>query len=393
MKLSTVRQGLFMSRNKTGRITKRIIAVCSFVSLTMSQATWAGWEIHWQDTFDGTGVDWSKWTAQTQANFNGEIQCYTDDDTSSDKNYDVSDGTLKIIARKMSVGCPGLGGASKSWTSGRLNSKDKAEFLYGRIEARIRFDNLDGGTWPAFWMLENRINQQPIGSDDDNVNWPSAGAGEIDVWEWFSNQGNTYITNFFNSGGGCPNQTPVLYGYPGGAADVLDWHNYGLEWDENNIRFFVDDTTVVTTSITSCPQYKEAMFVLLNVAIGGNLGGPVDGDLTLATMEVDYVSHCKATDANSATSCGESTPLAVDDDGDGVSNSNDLCPGNPDGETVDSTGCIYIEPTPTPVETPTATLTSNSSSGGGSNSVLMLTFLFGLLSSQRLRSRATAHEP
>ncbi len=288
------------------------LLVCLFVGAGFSLPATAGWERQWIDSFDGSGVDWNNWTAQIQANFNNEVQCYTDDDNlaSPNRNYEVSGGTLKIIARRQAVNCPGLGGAPKSWTSGRINSKDKREFLYGRIEARIRFDNLLGGTWPAFWMLENRINEDPIAGDNDFVGWPNPGAGEIDVWEWTANSPNYYITNFFNANG-CGGL--ATYNYPGGAADVLQWHDYAIEWDANTIRFYIDDTLVATQNVAACPQYKEPMFVLLNVAMGGNLGGAINPALNQATMEVDYVAHCTATTSNAATRCNESTPAATPD--------------------------------------------------------------------------------
>jgi beta-glucanase (GH16 family) len=268
----------------------------------------AGWESQWVDRFDGSGFDRNNWTAQIQANFNAEEQCYTDDDSSLNKNYDVSAGTLKIIARKQAINCPGLGNAPRSWTSGRLNSKDKREFLYGRIESRIRFLNLEIGTWPAFWMLENRINENPRAFDNDFQPWPNPGAGEIDVWEWFANNPNSYITNFFNSSG-CGSQ--VNYVYPGGSPDVQQWHDYAIEWDASSIKFFIDDLMVTSHNTSGCAQYKEPMFVLLNLAMGGNLGGAIDPALNLATMEVDYIAHCNPTDSNSATRCNENTPGAT----------------------------------------------------------------------------------
>lgn len=302
----------------------------------------AGWEVAWIDTFDGDGVNWNNWTAQTQANYNNEIQCYTDDDSSANRNYEVSDGTLKIIARKQNINCPGQNGAFRTWTSGRLNSKDKAEFLYGRIEARLRFLELKGGTWPAFWMLENRISEQPIKGDNDNVNWPNSGAGEIDVWEWYANQGDRYITNFFNVGNcGAEQRIP----YPGGSPDVTDFQTYGIEWTKDNIKFFMNDQVVAEHDLSNCPQYEESMFVLLNVAIGGTLGGSQDPTLEEATMEVDYVAHCVASEANDWQQCNESTPKIADDDGDGVSNATDECPNTPNGATVNAAGCeIKTEP-------------------------------------------------
>ena len=284
-----------------------LIVIASMLSLPAS----AGWTQQWIDRFDGSGVDWSNWTAQIQANFNGEGQCYTADDSSPNRNYDVSAGTLKIIARRQFITCPHPPLGNRGWSSGRLNSKDKREFLYGRIESRIRFHNLDGGTWPAFWMLENRIDEDPLAGDGDNIGWPNPGAGEIDVWEWFSNRPDSYITNFFNPqklAGRTTCGREVVYSYPGGRNDVLDWHDYAIEWDADAIKFYVDDILVSNQDVSGCSQYQEPMFVLLNVAIGGALGGVVADFFPDATMEIDYVAHCTATSSNSATRCNESTP-------------------------------------------------------------------------------------
>jgi len=277
--------------------------VAVMISLGLTSQAIAGWQLEWIDNFDGNRVNKDNWTAQDQANYNNEVQCYTDDDTSANKNYDVSNGTLKIISRRQNNNCAGLNGTFKSWTSGRLNSKDKKEFLYGRIESRLRFNTLKSGTWPAFWMLENRIKEQPIAGDNDHIGWPDPGAGEIDVWEWFSGQPHTYITNFFNMGG-CGSK--VNYTYPNGAADVLQWHTYAMEWTQNTIQFFIDDTLISSQNISSCAQYKEPMFVLLNVAMGGTLGGAIDSTLNSATLEVDYVAHCTASNANSLNRCVQS---------------------------------------------------------------------------------------
>jgi len=281
----------------------------ALAGLLVAGTAWAGWEVQWIDRFDGNGVDWENWTAQTKANFNNEVQCYTDDDSSEQRNYDVSDGTLKIIARKGNVACPGLNGQPKSWTSGRFNSKDNREFLFGRIEARIRFRDLEGGTWPAFWMLEGRIDEQPVAGDGDDIGWPNPGASEIDIWEWFANEPESYITNFFNNFGfacGFEERHP----YAQGAVDVLEWHVYAMEWTADEISFFMDGELKASFDMRGCPVYEEPMFVLLNVAMGGNLGGAIDPGLEQATMEVDYVAHCKQSEASTAEACNESTPQA-----------------------------------------------------------------------------------
>ena len=324
---------------------KRLCWLTVFTSLASSHVQ-AGWEVTWIDKFDGNRVDFTKWTAQTQANYNNEIQCYTDDDVSELRNYEVSDGTLKIISRRGEVACEGQGNRIRPWTSGRLNSKDKGEFLYGRVEARIRFLELKGGTWPAFWMLENRISEQPVKGDNDSIAWPNPGAGEIDVWEWYANNGDRYITNFFNTGN-CGAERRV--NYPGGANDVMEWTTYAMEWDADSIAFYMNDQIVAEHDLSNCSQYQEPMFVLINVAMGGTLGGNIDDTLDMATMEVDYVAHCEKTTANALTSCNEETPVIEDDDNDGVSNRNDVCPNTPEGVTVDATGCeVQIAPVSAP---------------------------------------------
>jgi len=188
-------------------------------------------------------------------------------------------------------------------------------------------------------MLENRIAESPRKGDGDTSNWPNPGAGEIDVWEWFANSPTTYITNFFNTGGAsCGNE--IRFNYPNGATDVLNWHDYAIEWDENSISFYMDDTLVTSHNVSNCPQYKEPMFVLLNVAIGGNLGGNIDPNLNKATMEVDYLAHCTATNQNNANRCNENTPAVyADDDNDGIANDIDLCPRTLAGYTVGTDGC------------------------------------------------------
>lgn len=323
----------------------------AILSVTNMPISFAGWEVTWIDRFDEARVNLDNWTPQIQANYNNEVQCYTDDDSSAQRNYEASDGTLKIIARKQDISCPGLNGENKSWTSGRLNSKDKAEFLYGRIEARIRFLDLEGGTWPAFWMLENRIAENPFKGDNDTVNWPNPGAGEIDVWEWFSNDGDSYITNFFNTGN-CGSEVRV--NYPGGAPDVLAFHTYAIEWTADNIKFLFNDDVVAEQDLSNCAQYEEPMFILLNVAMGGNLGGTIDPQLNSATMEVDYVAHCVQSDLNEFQQCNESTPFIIDEDNDGVSTDLDQCPNTPEGTVVDQNGCELVTqpqdvaPTPEP---------------------------------------------
>lgn len=306
----------------------------------------AGWEVHWVEKFDGTQVDTNLWTHQIQADYTGTEECYTDNETPELGNAIVSNGTLKIIARRGDINCPGLNGKPKTWTSARINTKDKAEFLYGRVEARLRFPQLNSGLWPAFWALEGRINEPPIANDGDNIPWPNIGAGEIDIWEWMASMPNTFFTAFHNIDGWDPVNPKCgvsqKNNLPNGATDILNWHTYAMEWDETTVKFYMDNQLLNTNDLSQCPQYKEPMFILLNIQIGGP-GGPIDPALKNATMEVDYVAHCLKTNSNNATNCNESTPLQLDNDADGVRDQDDLCLDTPVKTKVNLFGCGFGE--------------------------------------------------
>ena len=106
-------------RSVINNITRKVrqLYFFSLLSFLIMSPTMAGWEVNYIDTFSGNGINWQNWTAQTDANFNNEVQCYTDDDSSVNKNFDVSNGTLKIIARKQQVSCTGLNNQTRSWTT------------------------------------------------------------------------------------------------------------------------------------------------------------------------------------------------------------------------------------------------------------------------------------
>ena len=111
------------------------------------------YQLVWSDEFDGTELNRNNWNVEVNGNGGGnnELQYYVD----NTKNLEVSNGTLKIHALRENYG-------NKSYTSGRINSKGKQEFKYGKIEARMKLPRFSG-IWPAFWTL---------GANYDTVGWP-----------------------------------------------------------------------------------------------------------------------------------------------------------------------------------------------------------------------------
>lgn len=220
----------------------------------------------WSDEFDIPGApDPAKWGYDLGAGGwgNSELQYYTN----RTDNAVVSNGTLKIIAKAESY-------SGSNYTSARLLSKDKFSFKYGKIEARAKLP-VGVGTWPAIWMLGSNIN---------NVGWPAC--GEIDIMEHKGSQLNTiYGTLHYtgHSGGNANGATTVI------ANATTEFHKYKAEWDANTIKIFVDDVLFHTVANNSSLPFNQNFFIILNVAMGGTFGGPVDPAFTNATMEVDYV--------------------------------------------------------------------------------------------------------
>ena len=202
----------------------------------------------------GTGTDgWG----------NFESQYYTD----RPENVVVENGVLKITARRESF-------SGSDFTSARIQSYQKFEFQYGRVEVRAKLPT-GGGTWPAIWML---------GADFETNIWPAA--GEIDIMEHVGNQqnrifGSTHDPNNF-AGNSRTGSTVVP-----GVSD--DFHIYAMEWTETEIRFYVDDVQFHAVTNNGSLPFNKDFFLILNVAMGGTFGGSIDPAFTESAMEVDYI--------------------------------------------------------------------------------------------------------
>ena len=229
----------------------------------------------WADEFNVDGsVSEEKWFSEivppnNGSWFNNEVQHYTD---RIDNAY-ISDGTLKIAAKK--EGYTAFN-STKSYTSARLNSK--FSFTYGRIEVRAKLPEA-GGTWPAIWTL---------GSNITSVGWPSC--GEIDIMEHVGNNVGA-ISSALHTPSSNGNTVNI------GRIDIPDattaFHVYAVDWTAEKMDFYVDDTLYYTfnpeVKNSSTWPFDANQFILLNIAMGGTLGGNIDTDFNEAIMEIDYV--------------------------------------------------------------------------------------------------------
>ncbi|WP_242535673.1 glycoside hydrolase family 16 protein [[Muricauda] lutisoli] len=209
---------------------------------------------------------------------NGELQHYTD----REENSFVSDGSLKIKAIKEQYS---YNGSTKEYTSARLNGK--VAFTYGRVEVRAKLPST-AGTWPAIWTLGANVDETGnyFGDQYGSVGWPLC--GEIDIMEqtgWNKNQtishfhwGDLNTEEYMDTGG----ETAV-------AQASSEYHIYAMEWDSESIKTYVDDTLVFELPNSTNKPYNHEHYLILNIALGGNLGGDVPTNFTEDIFEIDYV--------------------------------------------------------------------------------------------------------
>jgi beta-glucanase (GH16 family) len=235
----------------------------------------AGWKLIWSDEFNYNGLpDSSKWSFDVGGKGwgNNEWQYYTGADTN---NAVVHDGKLQIIARKSNK-------ENNAYTSARLVTKHKGDWLNGKIEIRAKLP-AGRGLWPAIWMLP---------TDNEYGGWPKS--GEIDIMENVGFEPDSIFcsihTQSFNHVIGTQKTRGIKIINP-----YTSFHLYSIKWSQQKIDFLLDGK-VVFSYFNSGNGYKEWPFdkrfhLILNIAVGGNWGGMhgVDDRIFPAKMLVDYV--------------------------------------------------------------------------------------------------------
>jgi beta-glucanase (GH16 family) len=277
-----------------------------------------GWSLVWSDEFDGQSIDSTKWEHEVNCwgGGNEEKQCYT----TQEKNSFVQNGSLHIVAvREADPFCgpsknqedPGYDpddtSACKPYTSARLRTKNKADWTYGRMEIRAKMP-FGKALWPAIWMLP---------TDYEYGSWPHS--GEIDIFEAFSPGTTAFgelneVAGTLHYGFSWPWNQYTGKDNTGKAAYIPEeniwdeFHTYAVEWEEEEIRWYVDGHHYGTqnsngwfsyywggqqlgyqNSIGKQPFDKD-FHMLLNVAVGSSFLGEPDQDAVFPqTMEVQFV--------------------------------------------------------------------------------------------------------
>lgn len=246
--------------------------------------TWVSreWELLWSDEFEleaGASINEDYWSCEVGGWGwgNNEAEFYTcrPENVSHDGN-----GNLVITAIQENLEGSECWYGSCTHTSARIITQDKVEFTYGRVEARIRIPE-GQGLWPAFWML---------GADFPEIGWPES--GEIDIMENVGSEPRTVHGTIHGPGysGGSGIGNSLTVDQP--LAD--DFHIYAIDWDPYVIRWYIDGELYGTLSINDIRGnrwvYDHDFFILLNVAVGGNLPGyPPPSTEFPQQMLIDYV--------------------------------------------------------------------------------------------------------
>jgi beta-glucanase (GH16 family) len=255
-----------------------LTALLCFSILFASQVHGQSYELVWQDEFNGSQLDLAKWEPQIGTGCpslcgwgNNELQYYRSE------NATVSGGFLTITAREETFG-------GQDYTSARLRTKNLGDWTYGRFEMRAKMP-IGQGLRPAFWMLP---------TDETYGDW--AASGEIDITEYVGHEPDKVYGTIHYGGPWPANQSSGNSFTLGSGSFNDDFHEFALEWDRCEMRWYVDGVLYAAQDNWSSSggpypaPFDERFHLLLNVAVGGNWPGPPDMSTVFPQeMVVDYV--------------------------------------------------------------------------------------------------------
>lgn len=233
------------------------------------------WKLVWADDFskDPDGLpDATKWGYEEGFVRNSESQYYT---KARLENARIEHGQLIIEGRKEAFSD---GTKAAAYTSASLTTKGFASWTYGRIEVRAKLPNTKG-VWPAIWTL---------GTNIDQVSWPTC--GEIDIMELVGHDPHTIHGTLHYFGDGKERS----HGHSVPCANPGDFHVYAAEWTPAKIDLLFDGKPYVTFNVDDAGKgddnpFRKPHYLILNLALGGTWGGPIDDTPLPQRMTVDYV--------------------------------------------------------------------------------------------------------
>lgn len=235
------------------------------------------YKLVFEDTFESKTLNRDIWTPETGGHGfgNREAQYYTD----NPNNIDLSEGYLQIRAQKESY-------MGNEYTSAKLTTYPNQMFLYGKIEVEAILPR-GAGTWPAIWMLGKNFKE--------GTHWPLC--GEIDLLEHVGSKPGTIHFSLHTGNKNFKDKTQHTF-VTDIDAPFEQKRVYGMIWKPGEITFTLDGENMVTytkqanDTIADWP-FDQPFYLILNIAVGGSWGGPIDDDALPTTMKILRVSYYK----------------------------------------------------------------------------------------------------
>lgn len=257
------------------------VACATGVAMAEPPANMSGWSMVFNDEFEGNALDKSKWNPTYNWGHTHNHRAYC-----VEENISVSDGVLRIKgeARRHPDAPATCKNGDKTYsldyTSGAMDTRGKFEVKGGYIEGRFKMPK-QLGTWPAFWTLQD--------------GWPP----EIDIFEvpHARNQHHYYLhytkTDWYASHGSAWDHEASFGGVQTGPDKSADFHNYGLEWNDQYLNFYFDDKLVASYNKPTEISQLAKNYIIINLAIGGwatDNGNPIEvTEGNPAYLECDWV--------------------------------------------------------------------------------------------------------
>lgn len=255
------------------------IALTALLLIGGAAPALATYSLVWSDEFEGTSLNAANWTIDVGNGCpslcgwgNNELEWYRPE------NVTVTGGDLVLTAREEYYG-------GSSYTSGKVLTRDKQDFLYGRVEMRAKLP-YGGGLWPAFWMMPQ-----------DNYYGGWALSGEIDIME--SSNTMTSVGGALHYGGQWPDNTSTSSSTSLGGTSFADaYHVYAVEWEPTVMRWYVDGALFMTRVNTQwyseaapgnpLAPFDQPFYIILNLAVGGWYTGCTEPACVTAAFPQEY---------------------------------------------------------------------------------------------------------
>jgi beta-glucanase (GH16 family) len=249
----------------------------------------ASGNLTWSDEFNEPGLpDATRWSYEAGFVRNRELQFYTRDRR---ENARIENGRLVIEGRKERYANPFFRPDADparnrraavpfaDYTAASLITQGKAAFLYGRVEVRAKLPQ-GKGVWPAIWMM---------GTNHATVGWPKC--GEIDIMEFVGKEPDLVhaTVHFWQDGKHASKGDKLTTSTP-----YNDFHLYAVEWYPDRMDFYFDQQKYFTFKLDDAGTggdnpFRQPHYLLMNLALGGSWGGPMDDTVLPQQFLIDYV--------------------------------------------------------------------------------------------------------